>query len=67
MAWGPKHHCLLICCVHVRVCDCGHECVSMRGKVSKHMFLHFNEKTLHLIYRNNVLFILLTTGQLDNG
>ena len=31
------------------------------------MFLHFNEKTLHLIYRNNVLFILLTTGQLDNG
>ena len=25
------------------------------------------KKTLHLIYRNNVLFILLTTGQLDNG
>ena len=25
------------------------------------------KKTLHLMYRNNVLFILLTTGQLDNG
>ena len=54
-------------CTCESVCGCGYESVLIRGKVSKHMFLHFNEKTLHLMYRNNVLFILLTTGQLDNG
>ena len=54
-------------CTCKSVCDCGYECVCMRGRVSKYMFLHFNETTLHLMYRNNVVFILLTIGQLDNG
>ena len=53
-------------CTSEDVCDCGYECVSMRGRVSKYMFLDFNEKNSPLS-RNSVLFILLTTGQLDNG